>query len=237
MQEITRGASIIQEGLLHTTNVTVHVLFGTLALLIGCAQLLGRKGDRPHSSRGRLFVTAMSVVVVTASVGLAIFRFGGFLAVITALAAYWTYSGWRALQISETGPTLGDAAVSIIGLASVATFVLYLPSVRFPWAASVIYSTLTTLVLVCSYDLVRFTFPKHWFASLATYEHAVKMIGAHGALVSAFAGTVLGAWQPYSQILPSIIWTIAMVALPVGHHLGKRRATLATVGKSTIPCA
>jgi hypothetical protein len=36
------------------------------------------------------------------------------------------------------------------------------------------------------------------------------MLGAYTAVVSAFSGTVLEKWQPYSQIVPSILGTAAM---------------------------
>lgn len=129
---------------MHTANIVVHVLFGSMALLIGCAQLVRRKGGQRHRSHGRRFVMAMVVVVGTAALGLAVFRFGAFLAVITALAAYWTYSGWRALRIAETGPQLSDTVAPLIGLAGTAAFLFYLPAIRFPWAGAVIYSTLAT---------------------------------------------------------------------------------------------
>jgi hypothetical protein len=43
----------------------------------------------------------------------------------------------------------------------------------------------------------------------------VKIIGAHAAIVSAFAGTVLPFWQPYSQLLPSVVWTVLQIAFVV----------------------
>jgi hypothetical protein len=52
------------------------------------------------------------------------------------------------------------------------------------------------------------------------------MLGAHGALAAAFAGTVLSDFQPFSQIAPSAIWTLAMVMIPA-YYSPRRRATLA----------
>src|SRR5687768_15965875 len=81
----------------HIANVAVHVVFGTLALVIGLVQLVGRKGGHVHLRRGQWFLGCVTVVVGTASIGLAVFRFTAFLAVITLLVAYWSYSGYRAL--------------------------------------------------------------------------------------------------------------------------------------------
>ena len=93
--------------------------------------------------------------------------------------------------------------------------VLYLQTARVPWATAVVYSTLGTLVLLSLYDLARFAFPARWFETLWLYEHLVKMIGAHGSVITAFSGTVLWAWQPYSQLVPSTLWVAAMIGYVV----------------------
>lgn len=211
MLEPTIGPSLLQDSVAHSGNVIVHVIAGTLALILGFIQLVRRKGGPGHSSRGRVFLWCVAVVVVTAALGLMAFRFVAFLAVITLLVAYWGYSGYRALQIRAVGPGLRDSTASCAGLVAAALFVMFLHRVRLPWAPVVIYSTLGTLVLVCSYDLARFAFPRRWYRRLWLYEHIVKMLGAHGALAAAFSGTVLAPWQPVSQVAPSMIWTMAML--------------------------
>ena len=93
--------------------------------------------------------------------------------------------------------------------------VLYLQTVRVPWAPAVVHSTLGTLVVVSLYDLARFAFPIRWFETLWLYEHLVKMIGAHSSVITAFSGTVLWRWSPYSQVLSSIVWTAFMITFVV----------------------
>lgn len=211
MQEAPQAASIVQDSLPHTANVVVHVLFGPMALVVGLIQLLRRKGDARHIRYGRWFLVCIWVSVATAAIGIAAFEFRVFLGVITLLVAYWAFSGYRALQIRVNGPTRLDALGSIAALCAAGGFVLYLKTIPFPWAPTVIYSTLATLVAVALYDLTRFAFPRRWFRKIWWYEHLVKMIGAYTAAVSAFSGTVLGAWQPYSQLLPSILGTAVML--------------------------
>jgi hypothetical protein len=206
--------------LLAHANIAIHVTAGSLALLLGLFQLVTRKGGVRHARVGGLFVTLTWIVVTTAAAGLVLFRFRAFLAVLTLLVAYWTFSGIRAVRIRDSGPTRIDAIVSLLALSAAALFVVFLPRVRFPWVPLIIYSTLATLTAVALYDLVRFAFPRRWYSSLWLYEHVVKIIGAHAAIVAAFSGTVLAAWQPYSQILPSAIWT----ALQIGFILSIRRA-------------
>jgi hypothetical protein len=78
--------------------------------------------------------------------------------------------------------------------------------------------------MICSYDLVRFSFPTRWYRHLWLTEHIVKMLGAHGALAAAFSGTVLAAWQPFSQVAPSAFWTAAMVGYAAYYSRHRRVA-------------
>jgi hypothetical protein len=195
----------------HTLNVAVHVAFGAFALIAGLIPLLTAKGGRWHVQFGRLFLIALTGVVVTAAIGIAFFGFRAFLGVITLLSAYEAYSGFRALRIRFTGPSLADGIISMAAFAAAAAFILYIRSVHFPWSPAVIYPTLGALVTVATYDLLRFAFPRRWFARTWLYEHLIKMLGAYNAVVAAFSGTVFAKWQPYSQILPSVLGTTLMI--------------------------
>jgi len=99
-----------------------------------------------------------------------------------------------------------------------------------PWSPAIIYPTLGTLVAVAVYDLARFAFPKSWFATTWFYEHLIKMIGAYTAVVSAFSGTVLARWQPWSQIAPSIVGTAAMFGFIVYYHHSSSSVEVAPPG-------
>lgn len=209
-----------------TINIVVHVLCGTAALALGLVQLFSAKGGDRHPRLGRLFVYLVWAVVATAAIGLVLFEFRAFLAVLTLLVVYWTYSGLRAARNRGHGPQMQDGAASVVGLAAVAVFCSGLPCVRFPWVPSIIYSTLGTLALVALYDLSRFVFPRGWHDRLWQYEHIVKMIGAHAAIVAAFSGTVLSALQPYSQILPSVVWTCLQVGFVMQHRARTRAARI-----------
>jgi uncharacterized membrane protein len=209
---------------LHTLNIVLHVTCGTAAMALGLIQLVAPKGGATHRRLGRLFVYLVGSVVVTAALGLALFGFRAFLAVLTLLVAYWTYSGLRAARNRGRGPQMVDGMAAVTGLVAVGVFLYWLPNVRFPWVPGIIYSILGTLTLVALYDLTRFAFPRDWHDRLWLYEHIVKMIGAHAAIVAAFSGTVLSAWQPYSQILPSVVWTGLQIGFALHHRAQIRRA-------------
>ena len=215
MQLLADGSSIIKDSWPHTANVVVHVLFGALALVLGLVQLVTRKGGASHRARGRWFLGSVWIVVGTAATGIVLFRPRADLVAVTLLTAYWARSGLRALRVRNVGPVAQDALVSVCALVASVLLVLYLQTVRVPWAPAVVYSTLGTLVLLSLYDLARFSFPARWFETLWLYEHLVKMIGAHGSVITAFSGTVLWAWQPYSQLVPSTLWVAAMIGFVV----------------------
>jgi len=216
----------------HTVNIVIHVVVGATALLLGLYQLFTAKGGRRHTVVGRWFVRATWVVVGTAATGLVLFRFGAFLAVLTLLVSYWVYSGVRAVKIRDIGPGLQDGFASIAALLAVAAFFHYLPRIRLPWAPAVIYPTLATLAMVALYDLSRFTFPLRVYQWLWRYEHIVKILGAHGAIVAAFCGTVLAAFQPMSQVAPSVIWTALQVGFVVHAARRARRLPVAVAPSS-----
>ena len=220
----------VMHSLLHTISIGTHVLCGTAALGLGLAQLWAPKGGDLHRRLGRLFTRMVWTVVATASFGLVVFGFRAFLAVLTLLVAYWTYSGVRAVRNRESGPTMRDGAASFGALLVAAAFAFSLPRLHFPWVPSIIYSTLATVTLLALYDLSRFWFPRNWHRELWRYEHAVKMLGAHGAIVAAFSGTVLPGLQPFSQIMPSVLWTILQVFFVVQLRM---RASPVDKGRST----
>jgi hypothetical protein len=214
------GTSLLQNSIPHTLNVVVHVAFGAVALIAGFIALITTKGGRWHVRFGRWFLVTLAGVIVTAAIGIVFFGFRAFLGVITLLSAYEAYSGYRALRIRFTGPNVYDALIWVAALAAAAMFIVYIRTVHFPWSPAVIYPTLGALLAVAVYDLGRFAFPVRWFASTWLYEHLIKMLGAYSAVVAAFSGTVLARWQPYSQILPSVLGVAAMAGFII--YFGRR---------------
>lgn len=87
----------------------------------------------------------------------------------------------------------------------------YIKKIGFFWTPVIIYSTLGALFTVISYDLIRYLIPNSKYGKLWFYEHIYKMIGAFTALLAAFIGTVFASYQPYSQILPSVLGVILQI--------------------------
>lgn len=193
---------------LHHFNIIVHVVFGTLALLVGLGPMLTAKGGAAHVRAGRWFLGLATGALITAVLGLAVFNFRPFLTVIVLLSVYQAYSGYRALRTRATGPTLRDAVFSAVFLMAGLAFLALLPRITLVWSPVVMYSTLGVLLTMTVYDLSRFAWRARWRRGAWLYEHIWKMMSTYAALLSAFTGTVLAGYQPYSQFLPSVLGSV-----------------------------
>lgn len=195
----------------HWINIAVHVVFGSAALLLGIVAVVSAKGGPTHRRVGRSFLYCMGVVLATAVIGLLVFDFRAFLAVVTLLSFYDAFSGFRALQLHGNRPRLVDRVASVLGFISPAIFVVLMRRLHQPWAPVLTYSILGGLLLMSGYDLARNFLPKPWLQRTWMQEHLVKMISAYVAISSAFAGTVFPGFMPWSAIAPTTIGYTLMI--------------------------
>lgn len=203
--------------LFHRTNIVIHILAGSSALLIGLFILTTAKGGKQHRSSGHLFLWLLSVVILTGLVGVFIFKRNSFLLVITVLSGYLGFSGFRVMRNRSNKPRLLDVAAAILSISSVFFFVYYFRSIGMIWSPVIIYSTVGYLVLVVVYDLSRYLITKKTYQNIWMYEHILKMVSAFSALLSAFTGTVLPQYHPYSQFLPSVFGSVIALGFMLGY--------------------
>lgn len=196
---------------LHLTNIIVHVITGSTALAVGFLILFKTKGTPFHRKLGYLFTLCMVIVVTTGVFGVIVFKRNLFLLLITVLAGYNTYSGFRILKEKTNRFYLKDLAAMLAALAIAIIFTYYLKLIGFYWDPVVIFSGVGYLLMVISYDILRYCIPASRYGNLWRYEHSSKMISALGALFSAFIGTLMPDYKPYSQILPSLFMTLVMI--------------------------
>jgi len=193
--------------LTHVLNLSVHVGAGITGIGVGVVQLLRRKGDARHGKLGRWFLGAVLIVTGSAAIGLIAFRFMPMFAVLTVLAAYVAVGGWRAAQTRAAGPGMIDLWWTLAGTAgAIALFPVLRDAPHTENSLPVVvWSSFGALATVLVYDLVRWTFPRRWFAWLWLPEHIYKVNSALFGMLSAFAGNVVRWGQPWSQIAPSAI--------------------------------
>lgn len=202
---------------LHQSNIVLHVLTGTIALLLGLIALLSIKGGNIHHKSGRYFLFLISFVIVTGLIGVFIFGRNTFLLVITILSGYVSFSGFRILKSKSNAPRTLDIAIAIVSLLVLGYFLYYFQSIGMIWSPIVIYSTVGALVFVILYDFLRYLIPQKVYGKyrIWIYEHIYKMTSAFAALLSAFAGTVLEAYQPHSQYLPSLLGMFIIIGFMI----------------------
>lgn len=81
----------------HSLTLGVHVLAGVIALLVGLVAIVTTKGGRRHNAAGKMYVVAMSIVVVTA-VPLAVVIESWFLLAIAVFTGYLVFAGVRVIS-------------------------------------------------------------------------------------------------------------------------------------------
>ncbi|SUJ01288.1 Uncharacterised protein [Sphingobacterium spiritivorum] len=199
----------------HSSNIAIHVLAGSTALILGVIALISKKGNKLHTKSGNLFVKVMIVIIFTGLLGVFVFQRNSFLLVITVLSAYYTFSGYRTLQTKSNQPKLLDVSVGILSVLTALYFLYFFKKIGFYWSPVTTYATVGALFTIVTYDFCKYLIPKSKYGKLWLYEHIYKMIGAFTALLSAFSGTVFPNYKPYSQVLPSAFGTILAIAFLV----------------------
>ncbi len=196
--------------MVHQANIALHILSGTLALVVGVLAIGFNRRVRIHRRLGIVFVYLLAVVVGTGFVGWLLFRSDPFLLMLTILSGYEVFAGYRIISMRAEHPKLLDVLVAIAALTVGVVYVLYLSSIRAGMGMAVVRSTLVALVLVTMYDILKYFFVHRYVKGWWLYEHIYKMIASFSAILSAFIGTVVEGYRPWSQLGPSVVcvWLI-----------------------------
>lgn len=194
----------------HFINIAIHVLTGTVGILLGLIVLVRAKGSESHKRLGCWFGYMCLVVCLSAAVGLIFFRFLPMFAILNLLVFYQLISGWRSAHTRHMGPSEIDLFFT---LAASIIFFLLLPVVlkTNSGAPVILYSTISALILMLVYDVVRWFFPRRFFAVVWKYEHAYKLISCLFGMISALVGNVVRWGQPWSQIVPSVVGVVVII--------------------------
>jgi hypothetical protein len=212
--------------ILHKSNIIIHVIAGTFALILAIIAIISNKRIVFHKKVGKVFLGFLSIVILTGLLGVFIFGRNSFLLVITVLSGYFGFSGYRTLQTKSNEPKMLDIIVALLSISTVFYFLYYFKTIGMIWKPVIIYSTVGAIIAVISYDLLRYFIPKAKYQKLWFYEHIYKMIGAFTALLSAFSGTVLYAYKPYSQILPSVFGTLLQIGFIIYYYRKNQKNSL-----------
>jgi uncharacterized membrane protein len=190
----------------HHFNIWVHVLAGSLAMIIGIWLLIAVKGDNRHKNLGRRYFWLMSVIITTALLGGAFFDLRPFLILLSILVFYTSFAAVRTVTLKGQRPQKLDNAVLGLTFLAGATYFVKFDFSNAAMSVAVVYSTLGALALHLLYDLGKNLFTDEYLKKTWRADHIFRSISSFGGLVMAFAGNVLNPdWQPWSQLLPGII--------------------------------
>ena len=170
----------------------IHVLAGTVALVVAPIALLTVKGGPTHRRWGKVYFWAMAVVAATAIV-VGSWRGLLFLMLIAVFSFYFALSGYRVLyrkrpDLGQRASSLDWAAAVITLAASVALIVLGFtqPTPTFQRLSTVAISFGGLGLTLAGLDVWQFLSPpadkRAWW-----YKHMANMIGSYIAAVTAFS--------------------------------------------------
>ena len=195
----------------HLFNLAVHILAGTIAIVLGLYLLAVAKGTPQHRRRGRCFAWLTLVVCATAALGNLLFGYRPVFAVLTVLVLYQLLSGWRAVHTRDTGPEAIDGTMTAIALACGLLILASLRQDRSGQQVIVVLSSLGGLATILIYDSARWLFPHRWHGALWRYEHIYKLLASLFAMLSAAAGNLMRVGQPWTQLAPSVLGLLCIV--------------------------
>ncbi|WP_271766256.1 DUF2306 domain-containing protein [Aquimarina algiphila] len=194
----------------------LHIVVGTISLLIGLVAILSSKGKKWHRQSGKIYVYAMTGVFITGLI-VAGFRLNRFLFLIAFLSYYTVFCGVRSLKLKKLhkkqNPKWYDWFAGIINALVNTVFVafgLYLGLTKgFTTGGALLSIGFGLGGLVLSYTnlkpfIVRPDKAYHWYLS-----HIGNMMGGYIATFTAFLSTIVSRYDfinPYLAFaLPAII--------------------------------
>lgn len=206
-----------------TANVIVHVAAGALGLALGLVPLLTLKGGYHHRIWGRWFVGLAAITIATAGIGVLSGAPPPALVAATLSAGYQFTGSLRALALKGRAPGVIDGLLAVVALILIGVLLATMGPGTPSWSPAIGYSTLGYVGMVALYDLSRYAWPRTWTRVARPLDHGLKMTGAYFAMASAGAGNLLQDLQPWSQIMPSTLGVLAMLALSVAYFMKLRR--------------
>ena len=215
---------------LPTANITIHVIAASFALLAGLASLFSVKGGATHRRAGTYVLPAAVIAVATAVIGILLDPSRPALIAITLSATYQLVSGMRALWLRgmpDRSLGLFDAMIATGGLSAALWLLLSMGPSTPSLKPAIGYSAVGYVTFLSCYDLSRFLWQKLWKRKVWPIDHGLKMIGFYFALVSAAAGNLLRDFQPWSQVIPSVIGVIVLIVFAALYF--RRTSAVATM--------
>jgi hypothetical protein len=191
--------------MIHQANIVIHVIAGSVALLLGALAIIFNTNVRTHKKLGLYFLYFMTIVVTTGFIGALLFRSDPFLMILVIISGYDAFAGFRIIRLKENHPEIIDAIVPAVSLITAWIYLWKVSYTSVGMSSPVITSTMAGLTLMTVYDLAKYFYTHRFVKKWWLYEHIYKMLCAFSAIFSAFSATVITAFRPYTQLGPAVI--------------------------------
>ena len=192
----------IEVEMLKMIALSIHVAAGTIAMITGAINLIGRKGGSPHRSVGKVYALSMHTVSISALI-LSVMIGSSFLFCLGIFTFYMTWNGQRSAKFRTVELRRSDLFVLVLGiLNNIAMFLLGDPIL--------IGLGMLSAVLITTEIRLLLQMRRNWIAPKGAWlrRHIGMIIGSYIATSTAFlvvnsSGGPWPAWLPWA--LPSMI--------------------------------
>ncbi len=193
--------------------LTIHILFGSVALFVAPAAMLTRKGGVWHRRWGKIFFWAITGVAITAVV-MSLIRSGLFFLLVALFSFYLALTGYRVLyrktpqQRASQGDWIAVSAM-LVGSVALLAYGAYLMLTSSFGMVALVFGALGLLFAIR--DIYEFRHhpadKKAWW-----YSHMTRMLAAYIATVTAFSVVNFHFLPPVMRWLwPTIVGTAGIV--------------------------
>jgi hypothetical protein len=195
------------------TALSIHILFGSVALFVAPAAMLTRKGGLWHRRWGKIFFWSITGVAVTAVV-MSLIRSGLFFLLVALFSFYLAFTGYRVLyrKTPQQHATAGDwiaALAMLAGSVALLAYGAYLMVTSSFGMVALVFGALGLLFAIR--DLSEF---RHHPADKRAwwYAHMTRMLAAYIATLTAFSVVNFRFLPPITRWLwPTIVGTAGII--------------------------
>ena len=193
--------------------LVVHIIAGTIALVVAPGAMLTFKGGLWHRRWGKIYFWATIVIAATGAV-MSLLRPNLFLLMVAVFSFYLVFSGYRVLQRKKPGQpaTSLDQAVTLAMILAGVAFIAYgLQRLQISSFGIVPIVFGAVALFLAGSDMVQFRHPaadaRWWW-----FSHMRNMLAAYIATVSAFSVVNLTFLPSIARWLwPTVIGTAGIV--------------------------
>ncbi|MCU0392917.1 MAG: hypothetical protein MUE81_17550 [Thermoflexibacter sp.] len=195
--------------LVSKVSLIIHIIAGFTALATGAVAIFTKKGGKAHTSAGKIYYWAMTLVAITALI-LSLYKNIIFLLLIAIFSYYLTFTGYRSLKIKLLKEGEGVKALDwgILVVSTITSLVMIGMSLAQMLPLPQAVGLFGVSLLILSVDDYLFFTKKKAEKQQWLYRHIRRMCGAYIATFTAFLVVNIETNPAYlGWILPTVIGT------------------------------